>query len=94
MSIGRRIRILCEQKGLSQGDIEEAIGLLRCYTSREENGHTVPRIETLEKYAKAFEIPLYLLFYEGEGPPELPPCHGTSRLRSLFKPVRARMPVS
>jgi len=72
MNIGKRLRSLREEKKMSQGHIEELTGLLRCYTSRVENGHTVPSLATLEKYAKAFEIPLYLLFYEGEGPPELP----------------------
>ena len=56
---------------LSQGDIEKRTGLLRCYLSRVENGHTVPAIETLEKIARALEVPLYQLFYDGEKPPEL-----------------------
>ncbi len=81
--IGQRLRELRESKKLSQGDIEHRTGLLRCYTSRVENGHTVPAIETLEKYARALEIPLYRLFYEGEGPPKkpnLPPAGKTERL--------------
>ena len=53
-------------------DVEERTGLLRCYISRVENGHTVPAVETLEKLARAFEVPLYQLFYEGDQPPELP----------------------
>lgn len=61
-----------EEKKLSQGDIEKRTGLLRCYISRVENGHTVPAIETLEKLARALEVPLYQLFYDGEEPPELP----------------------
>src|ERR1700680_4578422 len=61
-----------EQKKLSQGDIEKRTGLLRCYISRVENGHTVPAIETLEKLARALEVPLYHLFYDGEEPPKLP----------------------
>jgi len=61
-----------EQKKLSQGDIEKRTGLLRCYISRVENGHTVPAIETLEKLARALEVPLYQLFYDGEEPPKLP----------------------
>jgi len=72
MIIGDRIRLLREDKNLSQGDIEKRTGLLRCYISRVENGHTVPAIETLEKLARAMEIPLYQLFYDGEEPPELP----------------------
>jgi transcriptional regulator with XRE-family HTH domain len=57
---------------LSQGDIEKRTGLLRCYISRVENGHTVPAVETLEKFARALEVPLYQLFYDGEKSPQLP----------------------
>ena len=70
MIIGERIRQLRESKHLSQGDMEKRTGLLRCYTSRVENGHTVPSIETLEKYARAMDIPLYEIFYEDEGTPK------------------------
>jgi transcriptional regulator with XRE-family HTH domain len=72
MIIGDRLRGLREEKRLSQGDIEKRTGLLRCYISRVENGHTVPAIETLEKMARALEVPLYQLFYDGEEAPELP----------------------
>jgi transcriptional regulator with XRE-family HTH domain len=72
MIIGDRLRELREHKSLSQGDVEKRSGLLRCYISRVENGHTVPAIETLEKLARALEVPLYQLFYEGEEPPTLP----------------------
>ena len=72
MIIGDRLRQLREEKKLSQGDIEKRTGLLRCYISRVENGHTVPAIETLEKMARALEVPLYQLFYDGEEPPQLP----------------------
>jgi transcriptional regulator with XRE-family HTH domain len=72
MIIGNRLRAIREQKKLSQGDIERRCGLLRCYLSRVENGHTVPNIETLEKWARALEVPLYQLFYDSGEPPELP----------------------
>jgi transcriptional regulator with XRE-family HTH domain len=80
MIIGDRLRALREEKKLSQGDIEKRTGLLRCYISRVENGHTVPAIETLEKMARALEIPIYQLFYDGEEPPKLPnlPKHKSS----------------
>jgi transcriptional regulator with XRE-family HTH domain len=71
MVIGDRLKTLREAKNLSQGDIEKRTGLLRCYISRVENGHTVPNIDTLEKLARAFEVPMYELFYEGERPPKL-----------------------
>jgi transcriptional regulator with XRE-family HTH domain len=72
MVISDRLRQLREEKKLSQGDIEKRTGLLRCYISRVENGHTVPAIETLEKLARALEVPLYRLFYDGEEPPKVP----------------------
>ena len=72
MVIGTRLRSLREERKLSQGDIEERTGLLRCYISRVENGHTIPSIETLERIGSALEIPLYQLFYEGDEPPPLP----------------------
>jgi transcriptional regulator with XRE-family HTH domain len=72
MVISERLRAIREQKELSQGDIEERTGLKRCYVSRVENGHTVPSIETLEKLARALEVPMYQLFYDGEAPPEIP----------------------
>jgi len=66
MVIGDRLRELREYRKLSQGDIEKRTGLLRCYISRVENGHTVPAIETLEKLARAMEVPIYQLFYDGD----------------------------
>jgi transcriptional regulator with XRE-family HTH domain len=63
MKIGQKLR---EERNLSQGDIQHKTGLLRCYTSRVENGFTVPNIETLEKLARALEIPLYHFFTDGE----------------------------
>lgn len=72
MVIGDRLRSIREEKKLSQGDIEKRTGLLRCYVSRVENGHTVPAVETMEKFARALEVSMYQLFYDGNKPPELP----------------------
>ena len=81
MLVGDRLRALREQKHLSQGHIENRTGLLRCYVSRVENGHTVPGLDTLEKWARALDVQLYQIFYEGE---ELPapskPVKSNSRL--------------
>jgi transcriptional regulator with XRE-family HTH domain len=74
MIVADRLRSLREKKKLSQGDIEERTGLLRCYVSRVENGHTVPAVETLEKFARALEVPLYELLYEGDEPPQRHPA--------------------
>jgi transcriptional regulator with XRE-family HTH domain len=70
--IGQELKQIREAKNLSQGHIEQRTGLTRCYTSRVENGHTVPSVETLEKYARALEVPLYQLFYDGKGPVKKP----------------------
>jgi transcriptional regulator with XRE-family HTH domain len=70
MIIGDRLRALRRQKELSQADIEKRSGLHRAYLSRVENGHTIPTIETLEKWAKALDVRMYRLFYEGDKPPE------------------------
>jgi transcriptional regulator with XRE-family HTH domain len=74
MQIGTRIRELREAKNLSQGDIEKRTGLVRTYTSRVENGYTVPSIGNLEKYATALEVPLYRFFTDDESvaKPKLP----------------------
>jgi transcriptional regulator with XRE-family HTH domain len=62
MVIGDKLKTLRAQKNLSQGDVEKRTGLLRCYISRVENGHTVPSVDTLEKMARALEVPMYRLF--------------------------------
>ena len=69
MIIGQRLRKIREDKGLSQGDIERVSGLLRCYISRVEHGHTVPSLETLERFASALDVPFYDLFRNGDGGP-------------------------
>ena len=66
MVIGDKLKSMREQKKLSQGDIEKRTGLLRCYISRVENGHTVPSVDTLEKLARALEVPMYRLFTDEE----------------------------
>ena len=66
MVIGSRLKELRESKNFSQGDIEKRTGLFRCYISRVEHGHTVPALSTLEKMARALEVPMYRLFHEGE----------------------------
>ncbi len=64
MNIGEIIRNFRLQKGMSQGDIEKRTGLLRCYLSRVENGHTIPSLDTLAKIAAAMDVPLAQFFAE------------------------------
>src|SRR6266403_1276544 len=92
MIIGDRLRALREEKNLSQCDIEKRTGLVRPYISRIENNHTVPAIETLEKMARALEIPMYQLFYDGDEPPELANLLKRKWGSTVFSPKRRRKP--
>ena len=83
MSIGLRIRQLREHKRLSQGDIERATGMLRGYISRVEHGHTVPSLETLQRFAGALDVPLYRFFYTGEDEPAASGGKPSSTLEEL-----------
>jgi transcriptional regulator with XRE-family HTH domain len=100
MVIGTRLRDLRESKSLTQADIEKRTGLSRPYVSRVENGHTAPSIQTLEKWARALDLPVYMLFYGGEEPPVAPPLEpaglwGSSgkdaQLLTKFRRAFARM---
>ena len=91
MILGDRLRQLRELKNLSQGDIERRTGLLRCYVSRVENGHTVPAVETLEKFARALDVPMYQLFYDGENSPSLPNLPGRVTENELVSRKDARL---
>ena len=85
MNIGETIRNFRLQKGMSQGDIEKRTGLLRCYLSRVENGHTVPSLDTLGKIANAMELPLAQFFADNasENGAKLLPQLGEDEIRFL-----------
>src|SRR5258705_2547378 len=83
MVIGDRLKTLREAKKFSQGEIEKRTGMLRCYISRVENGHTVPSVETLEKFARALEVPLYHLMFDGDKPPVMPKAAKQPKEESL-----------
>lgn len=68
MQIGKRLRSLREARQMSQGDIEARTGLLRCYVSRVENGHTIPSLGTVENWAGALGVEVYQIFYQGDQP--------------------------
>lgn len=93
MIIGERLRQIREQKNLSQGDIEHKTGLLRCYVSRVENGHTVPAIETLEKFARALEVPMYQLFYDSRSRPSYQFSRSARVMLTLRGAAKAKMHV-
>lgn len=81
--LGVRLRALREQKGISQGDMEERTGLLRCYISSVEHSHTVPSVDTLDRIARALDVPLHSLFCDGaEARLRMPRLAGKANPRS------------
>ena len=69
MDIGRRLRVIRNEKNLSQNDVGKRTGLQRCYISRVENGRLVPTVDTLTKMSHALNVPLYEVMYDGDEPP-------------------------
>lgn len=74
MNIGQRLRELRKNRRLSQGELEGRTGLRRCYTSRVEHGHTIPTVETIEKYAIALGVSLAAFFSEDVAPFQAEPA--------------------
>lgn len=70
--IGKRIRELRRERGFTQGDVERGTGMLRAYVSRVEHGRTVPSLESVERFAAFFRVPLHEMFRlapeDGDGP--------------------------
>jgi len=89
MNVGIVIRNFRLKRGLSQGDLEKRTGLMRCYISRVENGHTIPSIETLTRIARALETPLADLFLGGDGASASP--DGTEQ--QFLEEMRRYLPV-
>ena len=58
VNIGKRLRKIRLAKSITQGDVERATGIKRCYISRVETGHIVPSLRTLEMWARGLEIRL------------------------------------
>src|SRR5579864_7967122 len=81
--IGNRIRELRRCLGLSQRDLQHKAGLMRCYISRLENGHTVPTLQIVQRLAAALELPLYVLFHETAEPAKHDSCCESSLEESM-----------
>jgi transcriptional regulator with XRE-family HTH domain len=90
-SIGKRLRELRTHRNMSQGDIEEKTGLLRCYVSRVEGGYTIPSVETLEKFAAALAVPLHALFQVGDAVPPPAPIRARATKPSTVSPFTEKI---
>ncbi len=89
MNVGSVIRSFRQKRGLSQGDLEKRTGLMRCYISRVENGHTVPSIETLSRIARALDAQLADLFLVTDGTPG----SGDPTEQQFLEEMRRYLPV-
>jgi transcriptional regulator with XRE-family HTH domain len=70
--IGDRLRAIRESKQLTQEKIAECTGLLEAYVSLVECGEAIPSIDKMELWARALQVPMHKLFYDGEEPPLFP----------------------
>jgi len=64
MSIGTRIVLIRNQKGMTQQDLSKLTGLAASYLSRVENRRLEPSPRTLRKIAGALAVPMSELFQE------------------------------
>ena len=54
--LGRNLKRIRKEKGISQGDIVRSLGMDRAFISNIENGKTNPTLATITKLAKALGV--------------------------------------
>lgn len=54
--LGKNLKRIRTQKGISQGDIVRSLGMDRAFVSNIENGKTNPTLATITKLAKALGV--------------------------------------
>lgn len=54
--LGKNLKRIRTEKGMSQGDISKALGVSRGFVSNIENGKTNPTLSTISKLAKALKV--------------------------------------
>ena len=54
--LGRNLKRIRKEKGISQGDIVRSLGMDRAFISNIENGKTNPTLATIAKLAKALGV--------------------------------------
>ena len=56
--LGKNLKRIRTEKGLSQGNIVKASGIDKAMISNIENGKTNPTLATIAKLAKALSVPI------------------------------------
>lgn len=87
MSIGERIRKLRKLKDWTQEELGQRVGIYGRNVARYENGHTVPRKQMMEKFARAFGVAIEDL--EIDPPQTREPFLEDGELTALFREVYA-----
>ena len=54
--LGKNLKRIRTQKGISQGDIVRQLGMPKSFVSNIENGKTNPTLSTITKIAKAIGV--------------------------------------
>lgn len=54
--LGRNLKRIRTEKGITQGDIVRALGMPKSFVSNIENGKTNPTLTTIAKIAKAIGV--------------------------------------
>jgi transcriptional regulator with XRE-family HTH domain len=54
--LGKNLKRIRKEKGISQGDIVRSLGMDRAFISNIENGKTNPTLATIAKLAKALGV--------------------------------------
>ena len=55
--LGKNLKRIRTQKGISQGDIVRALGIPKSFISNIENGKTNPTLATITKLANFLKVP-------------------------------------
>ena len=66
-AVGKHIRALRPERGMTQEDLAEKLYVTRQTVSSWENGKSQPNVETLEKIAAALETDVMALIYGARG---------------------------
>lgn len=69
MLLGDRLRALRDTKQTTLRQIAQKSGLPQSFLLRVENGHAVPDMDQLERWAAALDVSVHELFCDGHNPP-------------------------
>jgi len=63
MNLGLAVKTLRKNKGLTQSNFCEMVGITQSYLSQVENGNKEPSIDVVKKIADALGTPIPVLFW-------------------------------